>query len=112
MKTKLPMICILGLLLAAAVIIPCAGAASQNTGNGAISGKHYNLNLISVTKTDQLPNDANNGNRIFVSFEGRNRIYLVPNVDRVFNVLDADATDGKAQFTLPAPETFHLRRKH
>jgi hypothetical protein len=107
MKTKLPMICILGLLLAAAFIIPCAGAAGQDTGNGAISGKHYNLNLISVKKTDQLPRDANNGNRIFVSFEGRNRIYLIPNVDGIFNVLDADATDGKAQFTLPAPENVY-----
>jgi hypothetical protein len=102
------MICILGLLLTAAFVIPSVGAAAgQETGNGAISGMHYNLNLISVTKTDQLPNDANNGNRIFVNFEGRNKIYLVPNVDGVFNVLDADATDGKAQFTLPAPENVY-----
>jgi len=108
MKTRLPLACILGLLVAAAFVLPgVAAAAGQETGNGAISGKHYNLNLISVNKTDQLPNDENNGNRIFVNFEGRSRIYLVPNVNGIFNVLDADATDGKAKFTLPAPENMY-----
>jgi hypothetical protein len=48
MKTRLPMIGIFGLLLATAFVVPSvAAAAGQDTGNGAISGKHYNLNLIS-----------------------------------------------------------------
>lgn len=108
MKTRLPIACILGLLVAAAFVLPgVAAAAGQETGNGAISGKHYNLNLISVKKTDQLPNDANSGNRIFVNFEGRSKIYLIPNLDGIFNVIDADATDGRASYTLPAPENMY-----
>ena len=42
MKTRLPMIVILGRQLAAAFVMPSVAAtAGQDTGNGAISGKHY-----------------------------------------------------------------------
>lgn len=50
-------------IMAAAVIVPNVMA----TGNGALSGAHYNLNLIGKDKNDILPNDANNGHRIFVN---------------------------------------------
>jgi len=73
------------------------------TGSGAPSGAHYNLNLIGMKKTDQLPNDSNQGRRIFVNLQGNSKIYLYPGA---FAVLDADATDGKGAFQLPAPSTY------
>jgi hypothetical protein len=87
-----------------------AFAANSQTGNGAPSGSHYNLNLIGKNKTDILPNDSNNGHRIFVnlyaSHDGTisdkgNKIYLTQQA--TFGVIDADATDGRAEFGLPAP---------
>ena len=88
-----------GLLL---VLFTTTGAIQTSfaTGNGAPSGAHYNLNLIGVKKTDQLPTDTNNGHRIFVNLQGNSKIYLYPGD---FAVLDADATDGKGAFQLPDP---------
>lgn len=87
--------------LVAALLV--SGVAA--TGNGAISGPHYNLNLIGVKKTDQLPNDLNSGARIFVNLVGNSKIYLTQG--DTFDVLDADATDGRAEFMLPAPENMY-----
>ena len=85
-----------------AVALLVSSVAAADTGNGAISGKHYNLNLIGVEKNDKLPNDANSGARIFVNLVGKSRIYLT--LGTTFDVLDADATDGKGEFMLPRPE--------
>jgi hypothetical protein len=86
-------------VLAAAFLV--SSVAAVETGNGAISGKHYNLNLIGMEKNDKLPNDANSGARIFVNLFGRSKIYLKEGTD--FDVVDADATDGRGEFMLPAP---------
>jgi len=85
---------LLGLVFATISQVTYAG-----TGNGAPSGPHYNLNLIGVKKTDQLPNDENNGHRIFINLQGKSKIYLQQGDD--FGVIDADATDGKAIYQLP-----------
>ena len=105
MKTKLPIAGIIGLLIAAVFLIPGV-TASAATGNGAMSGPHFNLNLISIKNIDQLPtnDETNNGNRIFVNFDGRSKIYLQQNTDGIFNVIDYIATrNDPAKFTLPAP---------
>jgi len=85
-------------LLVTAFLVPIVGA----TGNEAMSGPHFNLNLIGVKKTDQAPNDANGGARIFVNLMGNSKIYLTQG--DTFNVIDADATDGRGEFMLPAPD--------
>lgn len=116
-KTKSGLLRVSAIAMAAgllAMVIPTiAGLQSQAafaTGNGAPSGKHYTLNLIGKDKEDILPNDNNNGHRIFVNLyashdgtisEKRNKIYLTEQPD--FGVIDADATDGRAEFGLPAP---------
>jgi len=84
-------------IVASAVIVPTVMA----TGNGAPSGGHYNLNLIGKNKTDILPNDNNSGHRIFVNLFGKSKILLSQGDD--FAVIDADGTDGRAKFQLPAP---------
>jgi len=93
-------------MFAVSMIFAGATIPTQATGNGAPSGPHYNLNLIGKDKTDILPNDSNNGHRIFVNLfaDGvakKNKIYLTEGTD--FGVIDADATDGRAEFMLPNP---------
>ncbi len=97
MKNKLVMAVAIAAIIVIAIIVPNVIA----TGNGAPSGTHYNLNLIGKGKTDILPNDANNGHRIFVNLYGRSNIYLQNGTD--FAVIDADATDGRGAFQMPAP---------
>jgi hypothetical protein len=104
MRTKLSIL--IGFLIVLAFVIPGVTA----TGNDAMSGKHYNLNLISIKNIDQLPTDdeTNNGNRIFVNFDGRSKIMLQQNTQGIFNVIDYVATiNDPAKFTLPAPENVY-----
>lgn len=100
------------LLVAMSCSDPVAPASSQDnpvpsfsqseTGNGAPSGAHYNLNIIGVSKNKSASMDGNNGHRIFVKLEGRSDIYLIEGDD--FQVLDANGTDGRAEFQLPHPD--------
>src|SRR4051812_45379064 len=50
-------------------------AGSAVTGNGALSGAHYNLNIIGASK-DKTADLTNNGHRIFVPLIGTTKIYL------------------------------------
>ena len=68
------------------------------TGNGAIPGAHYNLNIIGVPKNKTADMTGDNGHRIFVDLTGKTTILLSPGD---FGVLDANGTDGSASFQLP-----------
>ena len=97
MKRILFVVAALALALAA---LPALGA----TGNGAPSGPHYTLNIIG-TNDKSAPMTCNNGHRIFVPIQGRASIYLFESADEgYFGVLDANGTDGRAEFTLPNPD--------
>jgi len=101
MNTKTVLAASLAAVFAVSMIIGSSVLPAQATGNGAPSGAHYNLNLIGVKKTDQLPNDSNNGHRIFVKLFGNSKILLT---EGDFAVIDADATDANGgKFQLPAP---------
>ena len=106
MNTKTILASSLAAVFTVSMIFASGALQAQATGNGAPSGAHYNLNLIGVKKTDQLPNDANNGHRIFVNLNGNSKIYLYPGD---FAVLDADATDGRGAFQLPAPSSLQYQ---
>lgn len=98
---------------AAAVVItvvplPLLGGTSE-TGNGAPSGAHYNLNIIGMSKAKNGEPDsiASQGHRIFVQLGNKDnaattKILLLEGED--FNVLDYDGTDGRATFQLPNPD--------
>lgn len=86
------------------------GASSNSeikevTGNGGPSGAHYNLNIIGVPHDKTADMTDNNGGRIFVSLNSNgspDRIMLTPApVGESFQVLDANGTDGRAEFQLP-----------
>lgn len=97
-----------------------AGTA-QITGNGALSGPHYGLNIIGVPKDKSADLTNNDGHRIFARLWGGddagtltgkllkdisrlNKIFLQPApAGESFAVLDANATDTNgALFQLPA----------
>lgn len=79
-------------------------AGNPETGNGAPSGAHYNLNVIGVPKGKSADMTENNGHRIFVSLEGKSKIMLREGEE--FRVVDANGTDGDgAKFELPAPDS-------
>src|SRR3989344_3255891 len=89
----------LGLALS---MVPAVSGAVAETGNGAPSGAHYNLNLIGVPKNKTADMTGNNGRRIFVPLEGKTRILLT---EGDFQVLDANGTDANgASFQLPNPD--------
>ncbi len=71
------------------------------TGSGAPSGSHYNLNIIGVPKDKTADMTGSKGHRIFVPLVGGCQIRLL---EGVFEVLDANCTDGQSQFQLPNPD--------
>src|SRR6266404_4400845 len=110
------------LVLTAAALAVGTAAALAQTGNGAPSGSHYNLNIIGKTDCTTDPMTNSNGHVIFVLLNGGdvatnltgklastiskvNKIYLQPSPDNsTFAVLDGNACDGNgALFELPNP---------
>lgn len=90
---------------------PGPALAVAETGNGAPSGGHYNLNIIAVShpKSGDL---TGGGNVIFVNLGTKTtavttKILLEQSASAgVFAVLDKDGTDGEAKFSLPAPGSY------
>ena len=78
---------------------PIGGSAQQLNGSGAPSGPHFNLNIIGTSTKNA---EITTGGRIFVPLQGSTRILLAEGAD--FAVLDANGTDGSAQFQLPAAD--------
>ena len=80
---------------------PQPGESSLATGNGAPNGAHFNLNIIGVPKDKSPSFSGDNGGRIFVDLVGSTKIDLT---EGAYQVLDANGTDGRAQFQLPNPD--------
>jgi hypothetical protein len=80
--------------------------AVGQTGNGAPSGPHFNLNLIGVPKTKSADMTGDNGRRIFVGLgrDGAAANTKILLYEGDFQVLDANGTDGTAAFQLPNPD--------
>jgi hypothetical protein len=79
----------------AALALAVAAPAFAQTGNGAPSGGHYNLNIIGVENPKNSTLTSSNRHTIFVAL-GKNdqvtsRIYLTPGED--FRVCDGNAFD-------------------
>ncbi|MGE5186198.1 MAG: hypothetical protein ACM31C_29285 [Acidobacteriota bacterium] len=69
------------------------------TGNGSLSGAHYNLNIIGMAQGKTA--NMTSGGRIFVELTGTTKIMLD---EGDFAVIDANGTDGTAAFQLPSPD--------
>jgi sorbitol-specific phosphotransferase system component IIA len=97
---KLPKGVMIALIFAMALLV-----SSVSAGNGIdLNGPHYNLNLIGMKNTKNMPTELDNGHVIFVKM-GKNeevatRIYLSEGPEQV---IDKDGTDGVARFQLPQP---------
>ena len=108
MKMKLPILIIIGLFVAVAFIIPVVSAGNSATGNGAMSGKHFTLNLIGAKEKTSMP-EGLGGHTIFVLLnrDGSKVTTKINLYEGDFAVLDKDGTDRVAAFQLPYPyETF------
>jgi len=81
-------------------------AVKPGNNAGGVGKGGYQLNLIGqeVAKGEKHLGDdvTNNGHRIFIPLDGNTRIYLI---EGDFGVIDYDGLDGKASFSLPAPNT-------
>lgn len=81
-----------------AILILAGGLAAVNAvkpvgnGNGAPSGKHYNINIIGVPNDKNENFDGGNGARIFVDRTGKTFFYV--GASDHFEIFDHDATDG------------------
>jgi len=98
------------LCLAAALAVMAPARLSSQTGNGAPSGPHFNLNIIGVPH-DKSANMGGSGNVIFVGLGTKTdgvttKILLSQSADGSFEVLDKNGTDGEASFALPVPGTY------
>src|SRR2546421_1504962 len=98
-------------IIAVGLAVGTAAALAQ-TGNGAPSGSHYNLNIIGKQDCPTDPQTTGNGHVIFVLLNGGdvatnlngklastiskvNKIYLQPSPDNsTFAVLDGNACDA------------------
>jgi len=96
---------LIGIVLAVALVMTLAAVpAFAETGNGAPSGPHYNLNIIGVSNPKTADMDGSNGHVIFVDLSGHSKIELMEAPEgESFKVLDANGTDGPAIFQLPDP---------
>ncbi len=79
-----------------------SNTTSRVTGNDAPSGAHFNLNIIGMSKDKSADMTGNNGHRIFIPLDRQSKIMLIEGDD--FAVLDANGTDGRAEFQLPNPD--------
>jgi hypothetical protein len=99
--------CLSTTLAALALLNGCGAPPEADPGpdfasaSAALSGAHYNLNLIGMQKGKSPDLSGGNGRRIFVQMEGRTDILLQQGE---FDVLDANGTDGTASFQLPNPD--------
>lgn len=80
-------------------IIEESFADATATGNGSLSGSHFQVNIIGVPKGKSA--DMTGGGRIFVPLNGTCKILLTQGA---FAVIDANGTDGTAKFQLPSPD--------
>ena len=92
---------ITGILIAMLVLSVGIAFAGDYTGNDSPKAKkEYSLNIIGVDKNKNSDMSGNNGHRIFVALDGKTQILLETGD---FMVLDANGTDGVAEFQLPDP---------
>lgn len=90
---------IISVFLAVVLLGTLGGVAlakpGKETGNGSLSGPHYNLNIIGVPNQMNDNFDGGNGSRIFVSRTGTTQFYVYGDDTTSYAVLDHDGTDGK-----------------
>jgi hypothetical protein len=93
---------IIGVIISMMVLSTGVAFAIDTTGNDSPKAKKlYSLNIIGVTKDKNADMDDNSGHRIFVPIDRKAKIELCEGEE--FAVLDANGTDGPAQFQLPDP---------
>jgi len=91
-----------GLLLTSVVL---AGVGNNDKNGFQVNGKHYNLNIIGKDKHADVGDSS--GHTMFVLENGRTRIYMTQNDSGVFDVVDRNGLDGRAEFNI-APGQYNI----
>lgn len=70
--------------------------------------QYYTLNIVGIDNLSQADLSGNNSDRIFIDLNNNNQIFLKKGDS--FQVLDANAIDGRAYFHLPIPSqhSYHV----
>ncbi len=107
---------VIAIVLAVAMLATLSGVALaenyQEVGHGALSGPHYNLNIIGVENTKNPEMKNTSGHTIFVPLKGNAKIWLCESGTETgclpeggFQVLDRNGMDSDgALFALPNPD--------
>jgi len=103
--------CLAAVLAAATAGLTAVATAQSTTGNGALSGQHYSLNIIGVPRDKSTNPEWASGHVIFVDLGRKDlqvttKILLVLSPTGTFDVIDKNGTDGEASFSLPAPGSY------
>ena len=94
----MPLVVVAVMALASAFSV---AASNSETGNGAPSGAHMNLNIIGVPNQKNANFTGGEGSRIFVSRTGMTQFYVHGGTS--YQILDHDGTDGKVGTSLTDP---------
>lgn len=90
-----------GLLLTSAVF----AFGGNNKDGFKVNGEHYNLNIIGKDKHAEVGDSS--GHTMFVKLDGHTKIIMTQNESGVFDVVDRDGTDGRAEFNI-APGHYNV----
>ena len=91
-----------GLFLSSVVL---AGVGNNDKNGFQVNGNHYNLNIIGKDKHADVGDS--NGHTMFVLENGKTRIYMTQNESGVFDVVDRNGLDGRAEFNI-APGHYNI----
>ena len=91
-----------GLFLSSVVL---AGVGNNPKNGFQVNGEHYNLNIIGKDKHADVGDSS--GHTMFVKLDGKTRIYMTQNESGVFDVVDRNGLDGRAEFNI-APGYYNI----
>jgi uncharacterized lipoprotein NlpE involved in copper resistance len=91
-----------GLLLSSGVF---ADVGNNDKNGFQVNGPHYNLNIIGVDKHGEVGDSS--GHTMFVKLDGKTKIIMTQNESGVFDVVDRNGLDGRAEFNI-APGHYNV----
>ena len=92
-------------LFLSSVVLAGNGVGNNDKNGFQVNGKHYNLNIIGKDKHADVGDSS--GHTMFVRENGKTRIYMTQNDSGVFDVVDRNGLDGRAEFNI-APGYYNI----
>ena len=96
------LVVVAGLFLSSVVL---ANVGNNDKNGFQVNGNHYNLNIIGKDKHADVGDSS--GHTMFVLENGKTRIYMTQDDLGVFDVVDRNGLDGRAEFNI-APGHYNI----